>query len=124
MIDEVSLKQATATVRIQRVRGVPEPLPDPGSPEFPVVDYSYRIGYDFVQQRPPGPQVSPHNSYEQALTCVCGPWEGIDLRLKSTSLTLLANRGCSNELICCVMFSPVACEYPVRVCCWCTEHFV
>ncbi|CAL8254110.1 unnamed protein product [Boreogadus saida] len=54
--DEVTLKQAIATVRIQRIRGVPEPQPDPSPPEFPVVDYSYRISYDFLQQHPPETQ--------------------------------------------------------------------
>ncbi|KAJ3604209.1 hypothetical protein NHX12_028950 [Muraenolepis orangiensis] len=44
-------ERAVATVRIQRVRGVPEPQrdPDPSAPEFPVVEYSYRVSYDFLQ---------------------------------------------------------------------------
>ncbi|CAL8248567.1 unnamed protein product [Merluccius merluccius] len=56
--DVVILEQAVATVRIQRVRGLPEPQldPDPSPPEFPMVEYSYRVTYDFLQQSPPDHQ--------------------------------------------------------------------
>ncbi|KAK0138141.1 Leucine-rich repeat-containing protein 43 [Merluccius polli] len=57
--DVVILEQAVATVRIQRVRGLPEPQldPAPSPPEFPMVEYSYRVTYDFLQQSPPEHQL-------------------------------------------------------------------
>lgn len=55
----LTLDWASSTVRVGRMRGVPDPLTDvdENTPEFPAITYSYYITYDFFSHQEPVEQV-------------------------------------------------------------------
>ncbi|XP_069379812.1 leucine-rich repeat-containing protein 43 isoform X2 [Paralichthys olivaceus] len=54
-LSDVIVDQASATVRVGGVMGIPDPLMnvDENAPDFPVVTYSYFITYEFLTQETP-----------------------------------------------------------------------
>ncbi|XP_062307941.1 leucine-rich repeat-containing protein 43-like [Osmerus eperlanus] len=51
---DMILDQAVVMVTVGKMRGVPDPLMDQcdNAPEFPVVTYSYSVGYEFLNRQP------------------------------------------------------------------------
>ncbi|XP_035022256.2 leucine-rich repeat-containing protein 43 [Hippoglossus stenolepis] len=54
-LSDVTVDQASVTVRVGRVKGIPDPLMsvDENAPDFPVVTYSYFITYEFLTDQTP-----------------------------------------------------------------------
>ncbi|XP_062240976.1 leucine-rich repeat-containing protein 43-like isoform X2 [Platichthys flesus] len=54
-LSDVTVDQASVTVRVGRVKGIPDPLMsvDETAPDFPVVTYSYFITYEFLTDQTP-----------------------------------------------------------------------
>ncbi|XP_053277033.1 leucine-rich repeat-containing protein 43 [Pleuronectes platessa] len=57
-LSDVTVDQASVTVRVGRVKGIPDPLMsvDETAPDFPVVTYSYFITYEFLTDQTPAEQ--------------------------------------------------------------------